>query len=118
MKQRWINRPFVKGFLGGIVTTAACSLSMPFSERFEPSIDASASSFFLEVLVYAGIPLGILLAVGWLANKALSHFDFEGFRISEEFQAKGFLGYVVGGFVYFIASMMTLLLIRILTRAF
>ena len=66
-KQRWINRPFVKGVLGGIVTFAACNLSIPFSERFEPIIDASNSGVlmsFLGVLIYAGIPLGILLLIG------------------------------------------------------
>ena len=117
-KQRWINRPFVKGVLGGIVTFAACNISIPFSERLEPSLGASTSSFFFEGLVYAGIPLGILLAVGWLANKALSKFGFEGFKISEEYQAKGCLGYVVGAFVYLIVSTTILLLIGILTRVF
>ena len=117
-KQRWINRPFVKGFLGGIVTFAACNLSAPFFERFEPSWDTSTNAFFLEGLVYAGIPLVVLLLISWIANKILGRFGFEGFKISEEFQAKGCLGYVVGAIAYLIVSMMTLLLITILARAF
>ena len=120
-KQRWINRPFVKGVLGGIVTFAACNLSIPFSELFEPSIDASTSVIlmsFLGVLVYGGIPLGILLLIGWIAKKILGRFGFEGFKVSEEYQAKGCLGYVVGAFVYLIVSTTILLLIGILTRVF
>ncbi|WP_420630468.1 hypothetical protein [Candidatus Leptofilum sp.] len=115
MKKRWINRPFGKGFLGGIVTMAACSLSMPFSDRFEPTFDSDSGGIVLTIIVNLGMPLAILLLVGWLANKALGNFGFEGFKISEEFQAKGCLGYVAGGFAYVIASIVTLSLILILT---
>ncbi len=117
-KQRWINRPFVKGLLGGIVTMAACSLSTPFFERFEPSLtNPYTGSFFGDTIIHLGVPLGILLAVGWLANKTLGNFGFVGFKISEEFQAKGCLGYVAGGLIYFIAAVIALILIQILTRA-
>ncbi len=112
MKQRWINRPFVKGVLGGIVTFAACNLSVPFSKRFEPGLDTSTNAFFLEGLVYAGIPLVALLLIGWIANKILGRFGFEGFKISEEFQARGCLGYVVGAFVYLVIGSIFAVIIR------
>lgn len=99
-KQRWINRPFVKGFLGGIVVLGACNFSQLFTDRFEMTADSSLYVLLLQI----GIPLVILLGVGWIANRALGRFGFEGFKASEEWQFGAVPGCLAGGVVYMIVA--------------
>ena len=110
VKKRGLNRPFVKGFLGGIVTVVACKLTTPVPEPFEPTGDGS----ILELFLYVGIPMGGLFIVGWLANVALSKFGFEGFKISEDWHASKVVGFFAGMFVYVVVAAIVTVLIKIL----
>jgi len=104
-KQRWINRPFVKGFLAGIVVLAACNLSQPFLERFDPSVETSTfGGIFFNWILSIGVPIAILFIFGWITNKVLSRFGFEGFKASDEWQFGAVPGCLAGGVVYMILA--------------
>ncbi|MCC6606742.1 MAG: hypothetical protein IT327_26275 [Anaerolineae bacterium] len=112
---KWtINHPFVKGFIGGIVANAACHLSMPFSQRFEPTPDTS----LLTMIAYLGIPFVLLLVFGWGANRLLSRFGFEGLKFSEEPQAKAFPGFFAGCLVYLFVVPIIALFVSIISGKF
>ena len=117
-KQRWINRPFVKGFLAGIVVMAACNLSQPFMERFEPSVESSTfTPILFNWILSIGVPIATLFVFGWIANKVLGRFGFEGFKASEEWQAGTLPGCIVGGIIYMTVSGVVFVLIRTLSGA-
>lgn len=117
-KQRWINRPFVRGFLAGIVVLAACNLSQPFLERFDPSVETSTfGGILVNWVLSIGVPIAILFAFGWIANKVLARFGFEGFKAREEWQAGALPGCIAGGIVYLIVSGVIVVFIRSLLRA-
>ena len=88
----------VKVFLGGILTAAACNLSMPLTERFEPTGELSSPS----TLLYFLVPIIIFLSVIALANIVLKRFGFEGFKADEQWGSKALPAFFTGVFFYLI----------------
>jgi uncharacterized membrane protein YeaQ/YmgE (transglycosylase-associated protein family) len=112
-KKRWINRPFVKGFLAGIVVPAACNLSQLFTGWFDSTIESPLFERMLFLSI--GVSIVALLIFGWLANWILSRFGFEGFKISGDWQAGTMPGFILGFFVYvFVGAIIAMVIGRLL----